>query len=461
MTELRLDRSIGQAGSPLRYGIVGISLPFLVGWALLSNTTADRDASAWTLIGVFLYVSATYAIHLRVTLRAPTPAGTRPAGAPAPVLTTNPLFANNYAAAWRSLQDAPTCRWEAEQAAQELYRLGGLHPPELTVWARSPREALLMERLLRLFYRRMRVRGDAPAVAWGRVTRLPIKPGTRLWAARARLDAEVSRRLRTRFGRPFSGALDGSRVDLLLARDTGLRPAASTLLEVAATQATNMEAAIGETLRHELGRRVMPNPLGLSRARDRFVYAYERGWSSLATASEQVRARHLVRLGLAASGWRALSGAVVLIERPVVCCWSSGGQLQAIDGPALVWPDGWEVFAWDGQAVTREIVMSPERLDLPSIRGMATGMRRIAVTRYGEERYRAEASASLELVRAEPDPQIRRSLVTRSTKRSATGPKRRCASSSSGPSPIRGCARSSSRATAPSVTARRSRRAWS
>jgi hypothetical protein len=53
-----------------------------------------------------------------------------------------------------------------------------------------------------------------------------------------------------------------------------------------------------------------------------------------------------------------------------------------------------------------------ESMTLPRIREMAAGMRRVSVTRYGEERYRAEASATLELVRTEPDPQMRRSLVT-------------------------------------------------
>ena len=103
----------------------------------------------------------------------------------------------------------------------------------------------------------------------------------------------------------------------------------------------------------------------------------------------------------------------MLIERPLVCNWNDRGQLHASDGPALVWPDGWSVFAWGGEAVTRDMVMQPDGLNLNLIRTMTPDLRRSSVAHYGEERYRAEASATIDLVRAEPDEQMRQSLVAR------------------------------------------------
>jgi len=52
-------------------------------------------------------------------------------------------------------------------------------------------------------------------------------------------------------------------------------------------------------------------------------------------------------------------------ERHTTLCRNTRGQLHSIDGPAVAYPDGWEIYALNGVRVPRDLVMtSADQLDV-------------------------------------------------------------------------------------------------
>ena len=71
-------------------------------------------------------------------------------------------------------------------------------------------------------------------------------------------------------------------------------------------------------------------------------------------------------------------------------------QLHCDDGPAVAYPDGWQLFYVHGVAVTEQIVMRPETITLAQIAAEKNAeVRRIMVERYGYEKYLRESDAKL------------------------------------------------------------------
>ena len=65
--------------------------------------------------------------------------------------------------------------------------------------------------------------------------------------------------------------------------------------------------------------------------------------------------------------WWPLRGAVVITDRPAEIHRDSAGRLHRTDGAALLYRDGWGVYAWHGIRVPAWVIDHPERIDRAAI----------------------------------------------------------------------------------------------
>ena len=99
---------------------------------------------------------------------------------------------------------------------------------------------------------------------------------------------------------------------------------------------------------------------------------------------------------LAGSGWCwPFEGIVVVCERPTVIHLDEALRPHASDGPAVVYDDGLELFAWHGTLVPRRVI----ELETLTVRAIANEpnieVRRLMIERYGVGRFRRHAGAEL------------------------------------------------------------------
>jgi hypothetical protein len=99
--------------------------------------------------------------------------------------------------------------------------------------------------------------------------------------------------------------------------------------------------------------------------------------------------------------WWAYAKAVILCDRPPVMHRDNEGRLHNEKGPAVVFRNGVELFAWHGSWVPDEAVRTPEFLTRPMIRAENDPQVRAALIEiYGAERYEGD--------RRPPPPRKRR-----------------------------------------------------
>lgn len=110
---------------------------------------------------------------------------------------------------------------------------------------------------------------------------------------------------------------------------------------------------------------------------------------------ERLISLHL-ELARSAGPWWALDGLAILTDRPLRLRRDDAGRPHAADGPAVVWPDGTEAFAWHGLPVDRRLVTEPDTITLSEIDAERNvELRRVLVERFGEERLIREGGARL------------------------------------------------------------------
>jgi hypothetical protein len=79
--------------------------------------------------------------------------------------------------------------------------------------------------------------------------------------------------------------------------------------------------------------------------------------------------------------WWPFERAAVLTDRPTEVHVDDQGLLHLLDGPALVYRDGSEVYAWHGLTVPEGWIMHPETVPPAELRGFDAGFRRYAESR--------------------------------------------------------------------------------
>lgn len=115
------------------------------------------------------------------------------------------------------------------------------------------------------------------------------------------------------------------------------------------------------------------------------------------------RARAYQATAASACWWWPHRDFVMVSDRPLAIHreqigprgWGSH-RLHRADGPAVVWPDGWGVYAWHGVRVPSWVIETPpEQITVAQITGEQNAeVRRVLVERLGAERYMALAKAT-------------------------------------------------------------------
>ena len=104
----------------------------------------------------------------------------------------------------------------------------------------------------------------------------------------------------------------------------------------------------------------------------------------------------LERSARASSWWWPYAGAVILTERPTVLCRDDRGRLHSPDGPAILYPDGWGIWAWHGVRLPRHVIEQPATITVKEIEAEGNAeIRRVMVERYGQARYLLDSGAKL------------------------------------------------------------------
>ena len=67
----------------------------------------------------------------------------------------------------------------------------------------------------------------------------------------------------------------------------------------------------------------------------------------------------LLRVAVSAGWWWPFTNAVIITERPTTLHVDPQGDLHRADGPALVYPDGWSLYAWHGTLVPSWVITGP------------------------------------------------------------------------------------------------------
>jgi len=81
-------------------------------------------------------------------------------------------------------------------------------------------------------------------------------------------------------------------------------------------------------------------------------------------------------------------------ERHNRVCQDEQQRLHAADGPAVAYPDGWELYYWHGVQVSKQVIMHPEALSAGVVTAERNAeVRRVMIERMGTARYLREAGA--------------------------------------------------------------------
>lgn len=270
-----------------------------------------------------------------------------------------------------SVNPAPMNRERAERGVQNLYKHSGVPAPQCQ-WFESPPDFLEA-----LFWLRER------------------QPGRELWydlrieqselfttiaelylgeQNDAQMQAAVQQQMRSRFETFNRGTL-------LQALEQEMRPRLPRLTFVSppATFSTTVEDAM----------EMLPALGALALAR-----GYE---ASRLTLTDRMHTCLNIWRELAETCWWIwpCETECLLCERPTGI-WQDVGRLHRINGPAMTFRDGWQIFAWHGVSVPREIIEHPETITREQIdREANLELRRILIERYGEERYLEETASRI------------------------------------------------------------------
>ena len=97
----------------------------------------------------------------------------------------------------------------------------------------------------------------------------------------------------------------------------------------------------------------------------------------------------------AASVWWPFQGGAILAERPAQLHVDENGLLHRDDGAAVVYRDGWRVYAWHGLAVPEDWILHPEAIPPAKLRGLDPSLRRFAESRRGKAPARRDRPSTL------------------------------------------------------------------
>jgi uncharacterized protein DUF6745 len=288
-------------------------------------------------------------------------------------------------------QTTPADRPAAEDAIRRVYAAGGSAQAPRVLWVDSP---LLASRMVALLSERYNP-GRAAVLA---AVRQSPKPRAELDAAAATLGAFLGvaslADALAAAGAPLGTTLGFGAGGLglhqaRLAARMKVHGGAAQLFAVPA--AGDRLAAAESALWGANDRGVLTSGVyaGVTGTLIGSSYFAEYNWSMMA-ADEQAApdaAPDVLRaswdVARTASLWWPFQHLVIASERPAEIHVDEAGLPHRGDGPAVVYRDGWAVFAWSGKAIESDWVLHPESIPAARLRKADPALRRIVESRRG------------------------------------------------------------------------------
>jgi hypothetical protein len=266
-----------------------------------------------------------------------------------------------YADKWRAIAAAtgPADRSAAEEGVRLAYRAAGLAAPDRIVWADSPLSGV--DAVQELQHPGRSVREEVRTRPWADERRRvhdELGPGgwTALWSGTGALLWDSTRALAERIR---TGVVDA----LLEKAPEG---AADRAAEETRIRGVLLDAVLGQ---------------------------HDAAWLA-AFDGRSDRLTGLARVAEHAGWWWPFENAVVICERPSRLHRDEAGRLDNGEGPALVFPDGFALYAWRGMPVPAEFLRELTALTPERIRDEENAeLRRVMLEYYGYDRYLAESGA--------------------------------------------------------------------
>jgi len=292
----------------------------------------------------------------------------------------------------------------AWQGARAAFEVAGLNPPSIQVWLRSPLEGMVGAHILGLGWRPVadRVEGEvwgrvkAPALVWDHVwdqvwTQIREQVGGRVWP---RVGRRAWAQVGDRVG-PQVREQVGDQVREQVGDHVGgqFRGGAQVWAQVWDQVGHRVWDQVGDQVwAQELSRAVWgQHDAGRLSFFDFFGRCGIDGPERLRGLSTVARS----------CGWwwpfsGRLDGLVIFTERPIELHRDDEGGLHHDSRPAVLYPDGFGVWAWHGVRVPAQVIEAPQALAADRvIKEHNVELRRVMMQRYGHRRLLHDAGAAL------------------------------------------------------------------
>ncbi len=318
------------------------------------------------------------------------------------------------------LRAEPADRRAAEAGVRLAYQAAGLEPPKITIWLDSPYRGAIGAALLAQVWDQVwdqvgaqvwdQVRDQVWAQVWAQV-RAQVRDQVRdqvwdqvwdqvgaqvrdqvrdqVWAqVWAQVGAQVGAQVRDQV-RDQVGAQVWDQVWDQVGDQVWDQVGAQVWDQVGAQVWDQVGAQVRDQVWDQVGAQVYRCACGQHDASWLGFYCAFKG-----LITDVDRLDGVMQTARAAGWWWPFQHAVILTERPISIARDGANRLHCEDGPALLYPDGFGIWAWHGLRVDRKIIEQPETITATQIFAERNAeVRRVLTERFGPARLIAESGA--------------------------------------------------------------------
>jgi len=283
------------------------------------------------------------------------------------------------------LATGPVNRKAAEEAIDLIYKVGGLEPPKIKIWLRSPLEGCIGAAILNQVWDQVRsqVKDQVRNQVWGQV--------------RDQVGNQVENQVRNQVEDQVRNQVVGQVWDQVedqvweQVREQVLSQVWDQVGSQVGTQVWGQvvgqarNQVIGQ-VRRQVKDQVYKCGYGAHDANWLGFYDFFSSPDLLEKTTKPLKP--MQDLAHNCGWWWPFEGAVILTEHPISITRDEEFRLHHDSKMALEYPDGWGIWAWHGIRVPKEIITEPEKITYDDILDeQNVEMRRIKLERYGLPRY--------------------------------------------------------------------------
>jgi len=279
----------------------------------------------------------------------------------------------------------PANRPEAEKAINKCYELAGLKRPEKIVWCGSP----LSQGLVRSIITNENIMKEIGS-------KISIGDSVRESVRQSVMDSVVDPVWNSVVD-PVWDSVGASVWDSVRASvwaSVGASVWDSVGASVRASVGASVRASVGASVRASVGASVWASSYGSHDADFLSFYSFFRNELKLTTQTDKITG--LTELANHCGWILPHENICFASERHCILNRDERGRLHSISDPAIMYPDGWKIYAIHGVRVPEYIVTNPEQITIDKIDSEKNAeIRRIMIDIYGAKNYIENCGATL------------------------------------------------------------------